>query len=73
VNLGLLCRAKAEDVFVRFYVQNSSIFAADWGLGQTNVLKKRGLVRDVLRWKVSKSSVASLRPACSFPSVQTHP
>ena len=42
MNLGLLCRAKAEDVFVRFSVQNPGIFAADWGLGQTNVLEKAG-------------------------------
>ena len=67
MNLGLLCRAKAEDVFVRFSVQNPGIVAADWGSGQTNVLKKRGLVRDVLCGGVIKSSVASLRPAFSFP------
>jgi hypothetical protein len=42
VNLGLLCRAKAEDLFVRFSVQNPGIVAADWGLGQTNVLEKAG-------------------------------
>ena len=47
MNLGLLCQAKAKEVFVRFSAQNPSIVAADWGLGQTNVLKKRGLVRDV--------------------------
>jgi hypothetical protein len=47
VNLGLLCRAKAEDVFVRFSAENPSIVAADWGLGQTNVLEKRNLVRDL--------------------------
>jgi hypothetical protein len=67
VNLGLLCRAKAEDVFVRFSAQNPSIVAADWGSGRRMFWKKRDLVRDVHCWKVAKSSVASLRPAFSFP------
>jgi hypothetical protein len=34
VHLGLSCRAKAEDVFVRFSVQNPSILAADRGSGR---------------------------------------
>ena len=73
MNLGLLCQAKAKEVFVRFSAQNPSIVAADWGLGQTNILEKAGFGTRCALWGSHQEQRRISSARLFFPPVQTLP